>query len=202
MTDDPLIQSNDRNHPTQGSNKRHGRQFILIPPSSVRRSDRMMMPTTALHPLPNDIPPRGGGADAGFDISESVDLDMILLKSIFAHFVFVLVGEEIHDLGTMVALELDHLAHILVLNDGAIASIFLLESLQKCLGVIVFRETLDSRQGLATVALLDTDMDVILWLCITNVVGERIINLEIFDGHKQPTARGVGFAREELLLKM
>jgi hypothetical protein len=40
---------------------------------------------------------------------------------------------------------------------------------------------------------LDTNMDVILGLSITNVVGERIINLEIFDGHKQ-TSRGVGYA--------
>jgi hypothetical protein len=64
----------------------------------------------------------GGGAAKPGRILKSVDLDMVLLESVFAHLVFVLVGKEIHDFGTMVTLELDHLAHVLVLNDGAIAS--------------------------------------------------------------------------------
>lgn len=115
---------------------------------------------------------------------ESVDLDVILLESVFAHLGLILVGEKVHHFGAMVSLELDHLAHVGVLNDGAIASIFLLESLEKSLGRVLLGEALDSRQGLATVALLNTNVDVIFRLGITNVVGERIMNLEIFDGHK------------------
>ena len=109
---------------------------------------------------------------------ESVDLDVILLERIFAHLVFIFVGEEVHHFGAMVALKLDHLAHVLVLNDGAIASccvtrrqptrsmpqncregegeeptIFFLERLEKSLGVVASRQALNSRQRLATVAL-------------------------------------------------
>jgi len=109
---------------------------------------------------------------------------VILLESIFAHLGLVLVGKKVHHFGAMISLELDHLAHVLVLNDGAIASIFLLEGLEKSFGTILLRQSLNSRQRLATVALLNTDVNVILGLRITNVVGERIINLEIFDGHK------------------
>jgi len=120
---------------------------------------------------------------------EPVDFDVVLLESVFAHLGLVFVGEKVHDLGAVVTLKLDHLAHVRILNDGAIASIFLLEGLEKSFRTILLGQSLDSRQGLATVALLDTDMDVILGLCITNVVGERIINFEVFDGHKQPTLR-------------
>jgi len=47
---------------------------------------------------------------------------MILLESVFAHLGLVFVGEKVHHFGAMIPLELDHLAHVLVLNDGAIAS--------------------------------------------------------------------------------
>jgi hypothetical protein len=71
----------------------------------------------------------------------------------------------------MIPLELDHLAHVLVLDDGAIAScfphvstryvretervytIFLLESLKESFGIVVLGQALNSRQRLATVAL-------------------------------------------------
>jgi len=122
-----------------------------------------------------------------------VDLDIFFGKCVLAHLVASFIGKEIHDLCAMITLKLDHLPHVLILNDGAIASIFLFKSFQKSLRTVLFRQPLDSRQRLATVALLDTNMDVILGLSITNVVGERIINLEIFDGHKQ-TSRGVGYA--------
>lgn len=49
-------------------------------------------------------------------------LDICLVKSIFAHLVFILVGEEIHHFRTMVSLKLDHLAHVLILDNSAIAS--------------------------------------------------------------------------------
>lgn len=53
---------------------------------------------------------------------ETVDLDVVLLEGVFAHLVLILIGEEIHNFGAVIALELDHLSHVLVLNDGAIAS--------------------------------------------------------------------------------
>jgi hypothetical protein len=114
---------------------------------------------------------------------------MILLERILAHLGLILVGEKIHYFSAMITLKLDHKAHILALNDGAIASILLFKSFKKSPGIIVLMQSLNSRQGLTTVALLNTNMDVILGLRITNVVGERIMNFEIFDGHKQPNAR-------------
>lgn len=69
-------------------------------------------------------------------------------------------------------------------------TIFLLEGLEKRFGTVVLGQSLNSRQRLTTVALcwwlagevgdgvrrhtLNTDVDVILGLSITNVVGERI----------------------------
>ena len=63
-----------------------------------------------------------GGQGVERALLESVDLDVILLESVFAHLALVLVGEKVHHFGAMIPLELDHLAHVLVLNDGAIAS--------------------------------------------------------------------------------
>ena len=63
------------------------------------------------------------------------------------------VGEELLDIFALVALELDHLAHLRVGDDGAIAGELLLDHLEDLLLVELLRETLDSRQGLTTVAL-------------------------------------------------
>jgi len=123
-----------------------------------------------------------------------VDLDHVLRKGVLAHLVLALIREEFHDFGTMITLKLNHLSHIRVLDDGSIACIFLFEGFEEGLWAIILRQALDSRQRLATVALLNTDMDVIFSGSITNVVGERIINLEIFDGHKQGN-EGVGRGR-------
>lgn len=60
---------------------------------------------------------------------ETVDLDVILLQRVFAHLGFVLVGEKVHHFGAMVSLQLNHLAHVRILDDGAIASCYLLESI-------------------------------------------------------------------------
>jgi hypothetical protein len=103
-----------------------------------------------------------------------VDLDVLLLQSMFAHLIFAFIGKKVHHLSAMVSLKLNHLPHVLILNDGAIACIFLFESFEKSLRTVILWQPLDSRQRLATVALLNTNMDVILGLGITNVVGERI----------------------------
>ena len=49
-------------------------------------------------------------------------LDCILGEGVFAHLIFVLIRKEVHDLGTMIALKLDHLSHVGILDDGTIAS--------------------------------------------------------------------------------
>ena len=70
----------------------------------------------------------------------------------------ILVGEELLDLKTLIALELDHLAHTLgfgVANDGAIASELLLDDLENLLMVKLARDALDSGQGLASITLWD-----------------------------------------------
>ena len=71
---------------------------------------------------------------------ESVDLDVVLLESIFAHLGLVFVGEKVHDLGAVVALKLDHLAHVRILDDGAIASCVTIESAE-CRGSAVRGKT-------------------------------------------------------------
>jgi len=88
----------------------------------------------------------------------------------------ILVGEELLDLKTLIALELDHLSHTLgfgVANDGAIASYqmvshelaimkkdghqqrteVLLDDLENLLMVKLARDALDSGQGLASITL-------------------------------------------------
>ena len=66
---------------------------------------------------------------------------------------FLLVREELLHILALIALELDDLTHLSVAHDGAIASKLLLDHLEDLLLVELLRETLDSRQGLTTVAL-------------------------------------------------
>ena len=49
-------------------------------------------------------------------------LDIFFGKCVLAHLVASFIGKEIHDLCAMITLKLDHLPHVLILNDGAIAS--------------------------------------------------------------------------------
>lgn len=66
---------------------------------------------------------------------------------------FLLVREELLNILALIALELDDLTHLRVRYDGAIASELLLDHLEDLLLVELLRQTLDSSQGLATVAL-------------------------------------------------
>ena len=65
----------------------------------------------------------------------------------------LLVGEEILNILALVALELDHLSHLGVGDNSAIASELLLDHFEDLLLVELLGETLDSSQGLATIAL-------------------------------------------------
>lgn len=114
---------------------------------------------------------------------ETVDLDSlgIKLKTL------LLVGEEFLDVLALIALELDHLAHLGVVDDGSIAGELLLDHLENLLLVKLLRQTLDSGQGLASITLLDAYMNVILRLLYFSYVvniDEGVVGLEVFDGHK------------------
>ena len=60
---------------------------------------------------------------------EAVDLDGLAIKAQ----AFLLVGQEVHNILALVALELDHLAHLTVCDDGAIAGELLLDDFEDLL---------------------------------------------------------------------
>jgi hypothetical protein len=86
---------------------------------------------------------------------ETVDLDVTLiqLKAV------VLVDEEVPDQLALVALELDHLTELPVEDGGAIAGKLLLDDFEDLSLVKLLGKSLDRSQGLASIALLNTDMD-------------------------------------------
>lgn len=98
---------------------------------------------------------------------------------------FLLVDEKFLNVFALVTLELDHLAHLRVVDDGAIASEFLLDDLQDLLLIEFFWQSLDRGQSLTPITLLDAYMDVILRLFVLSGVfvgfGEGVVGLEIFD---------------------
>jgi len=115
-----------------------------------------------------------------------MDLDglRIKLEAVF------LVDQEFLDGLALVTLKLDDLSHFGIRHDGAIASELLLDYLQDLLVVKFSWESLNRSQRLAAIALLDTNMDIFLFLLrsfsgIFVGFGEGVIGLEVFDvGHK------------------
>ena len=87
--------------------------------------------------------------------SETVDLDVILLKPNSGR-------EETMNLCPLVSLELDNLAEGFVRYNITVASKLLFEGLQNTLGIKVLWKSLNSRQSLTTIALLNTDVDFFL----------------------------------------
>ena len=65
----------------------------------------------------------------------------------------LLVGQELLDILALISLELNHLAHLRVVDDGAIAGKLLLDDLEDLLLVKLLGQTLDRRQRLASIAL-------------------------------------------------
>jgi hypothetical protein len=65
---------------------------------------------------------------------------------------FLLISQEFLHILALIALELDHLAHLRVVDDGAIASEFLLDYFENLLLIELFRQALHRGQGLATIA--------------------------------------------------
>jgi len=113
-----------------------------------------------------------------------VDSDVIGVKTEAA----LLVSEEIHDLLTLVALKLNHLAGLFIIDLVSIAGKLLPEEGKNLARVKLYGKAGDCGQRLAAITLLNAYMDVILGLLIITgvVVGfrEGVEGLEIFDGHK------------------
>lgn len=113
---------------------------------------------------------------------ETVDLDAlgVELETV------LLVGEEIGHVLALIALELNHFAHLIVGNDGAIAGELLLDDSKDLLPREFLRNARDGGQTLTSIALLDANVDVILGLrLITGIlftdVCEGVERLEVFD---------------------
>lgn len=70
-----------------------------------------------------------------------------------------LADDELLDLLSLVALQLDHLAVLFTFDDGAVAAELLAQGLEDLLDVLL-GDTLDGRHGLLTVSLLDAKMHV------------------------------------------
>jgi len=90
---------------------------------------------------------------------------------------FFLVYEKVSDGCTLIALELDHVAGFFIADNGSIAGKLFLDDSKNFLEVKFGRDTLDSGQGLAAIALLDTNMD-IGWSCFsTGVSGVLVLRI-------------------------
>lgn len=127
------------------------------------------------------IEPLVSGRCQDMEDLETVDLDGLGIKLE----ALLLVDEEFLDILALVSLQLDHLTHLGVVDDGAIASELLLDDLEDLLLVEFLGETLNCSQGFTPISLLDTNMDVILCLFgfsgILVGFGEGIVGLEVFD---------------------
>jgi hypothetical protein len=80
---------------------------------------------------------------------KAVDLDGLDIKTK----ALFLVCQEILDILALIALELDHLSHLGVGDDGAIAGELLLDHFEDLLLVELLRQALNRGQCLATIAL-------------------------------------------------
>jgi len=112
---------------------------------------------------------------------ETMDLDGlgIQLETLF------LIGEEFLNIFTLISLKLDHLSHLSIIDNGAIASKFLLDDLENFLLIKFLWKALNSGQSLTTIALLNTDVYIVLGLlCLASIFVrfcERVERSQIFD---------------------
>lgn len=90
---------------------------------------------------------------------EAVNLDSSLVD-------FKSRGQKVLNLLSLITLELENFTKFFVLIDMAVASKIFLESLQDSLQIILCWNTLDCSDGLSTITLLATDMDIIGRLCV------------------------------------
>lgn len=74
-----------------------------------------------------------------------ISLETVDLYGLGIHLeAFLLVDKKVLDVFTLIALKLDHLAHLGVVDDGAIAGKLLLDDLENLLLVKLLGETLNS----------------------------------------------------------
>jgi len=129
---------------------------------------------------------------------ETVDLDGLAIKAQ----ALLLVGQEVLNILALVSLQLDHLSHLGVCDDGAIAGKLLLDDFENLLLVELLGQSLDGGQSLTTITLLNTNMDVVLLSGLyfsSSIISlrERIEGLEILDvrGHEIDWWRSAGAER-------
>lgn len=92
----------------------------------------------------------GGGSGAHIArCLETVDLDSLAVKTQ----ALLLIRHEILHIFALVSLQLNHLSHLRVGDDGAIAGELLLDHFEDLLLVEFLGQALDRRQGFATIAL-------------------------------------------------
>lgn len=72
----------------------------------------------------------------------------------------VLVNEKILHSIALITLQLDHIAGLFIVDDGAVAGKLFLDDLEDFLEVELGWDTLDRGQCLTTITLLDADVDV------------------------------------------
>ena len=82
---------------------------------------------------------------------EAVNLDFILLHNLF-------LDQELGNLLTLIAAQLDNAAKLIVVHDGAVASKFLLEHLQYLFVIILAGKTLERSERFSTVSLLNAQI--------------------------------------------
>lgn len=108
----------------------------------------------------------GYSSETNVGCSESVHLYGRLLDTI--------VDEEVGDLGTLITLQLNDLAHLFVFDEGAVASKLLLEGFEELLRVVLLGQALQSGQCLPSISLLNTNVDVICLRSNVLVVSKRV----------------------------
>ena len=70
-----------------------------------------------------------------------------------------LIHQKVSNVGALVSRELDDLAQLVVLDNGTVAAKVLLERLEDAFDVQIIGETLECRDTLSTISLLDSNMD-------------------------------------------
>jgi len=111
---------------------------------------------------------------------ETMDLDSLCVK-----LEAILCDQELLNIFALITLKLNHLAHLTICDDCAIACELLLDDLENLLLVEFLGKTLDGCQSLTTIALLNANVDVVLGLLrfASVVVGlrEGVKGFEVLD---------------------
>jgi len=101
-----------------------------------------------------------------------------------------LLREEVGYLETLITLQLNDFARLLIIDEGTVASKFLLECLEQFLRIVLLGQTLQGCQSLSTISLLNTNMDVVLLrpnvLGISKLVSfvcEGVESIEVLHAH-------------------